>query len=284
MRGNLSMRARLKELSFTAPSFLWLVLFFLIPTVIVFTYAFKPYDIYGSIAPGWTWQTLLELYDANLLTLAWRTFWISTVSTAICVAIALPLGFQFLLSSKKWRNYLLFLMVIPFWSSSLIRIFAWKAILHPEGALHDLFVLLGLIEPHTTLLYNSGAILFFTVYTLLPFAVLPIYAAASKFQLALLETAMDLGATRFQAFCKVFLPGIKKGVITGGMMVFIGAIGAYVIPDLVGGANSEMLGNKIAQKMLLERNLPQASGLSAFLTLMVMLLTLGAARLFWGRK
>ena len=278
------MRARLKELSFTAPSFLWLVLFFLIPTMIVFTYAVKPYDIYGSIAPGWTWQTLLELYDANLLTLAWRTLWISTLSTMIAVTIALPLGFQFLLSSKKWRNYLLFLMVIPFWSSSLIRIFAWKAILHPEGALHDFFVLLGLIDPQTTLLYNSGAILFFTVYTLLPFAVLPIYAAASKFQLEQLETAMDLGATRFQAFFKVFLPGIKKGVITGGMMVFIGAIGAYVIPDLVGGANSEMLGNKIAQKMLLERNLPQASGLSAFLTLMVMLLTLGVARLFWGRK
>lgn len=278
------MRARSKEILLTAPSFLWLGLFFLIPTLIVFTYAMKPYDIYGSIAPGWTFETLSELLDANLLTLAWRTFWISALSTIICIALALPLGFQFLLSSKKWRNYLLFLMVIPFWSSSLIRIFAWKVILHPEGALHDFLVLLGLIAPQTTLLYNSGAILFFTVYTLLPFAVLPIYAAASKFQLNLLETAMDLGATRSQAFFKVFLPGIKKGVITGGMMVFIAAIGAYVIPDLVGGANSEMLGNKIAQKMLLERNLPQASGLSAFLTLMVMILAATTARMFWGRK
>ncbi len=278
------MRARLKELSFTAPSFLWLVVFFLIPTIIVFTYALKPYDVYGSIAPGWTLGTLLELYDANLLTLAWRTFWISTLSTLICVSLALPLGFQFLLSSKQWRNRLLLLMVIPFWSSSLIRIFAWKAVLHPEGALHNFLVALGLINLNTTLLYNSGAILFFTVYTLLPFAVLPIYAAAAKFQLELLETAMDLGATRSQAFFKVFLPGIKKGVVTGAMMVFISAIGAYVIPDLVGGANSEMFGNKIAQKMLLERNLPQASGLSAFLTLMVMILTAGVARMFWGKK
>ncbi len=252
------MRARLKELSFTAPSFFWLAIFFLIPTIIVFTYALKPYDLYGSLASGWTLDTLLELYDANLPALAWRTFWISALSTVICVAIALPLGFQFFLSSKKWRNYLLILMVIPFWSSSLIRIFAWKVILHPEGALHDFLVMLGLIHPNTTLLYNSAAILFFTIYTLLPFAVLPIFAAAAKFRLELLETAMDLGATRSQAFMKVFLPGIKKGVVTGGMMVFIAAIGSYVIPDLVGGANSEMLGNKIAQKMLLERNLPRS--------------------------
>ena len=122
------------------------------------------------------------------------------MSAAICVLIALPMGFQFLLSSKKWRTYLLLLMVIPFWTSSLVRIFAWKAILHPEGTLHQILVGIGWISPHTTLLYNSAAIVFFTVYTLLPFAVLPVYAAASKFEFRMIEVALDLGATRSQAF------------------------------------------------------------------------------------
>lgn len=278
------MHARLKEISFTLPSFFWLIMFFLIPTLIIFTYSFKPYDVYGDIAPGWTFTTLQDLYDTNLLVLAWRTFWVSMLATFICIAIALPLGFHFSLSSRKSRSLLLSLMIIPFWSSSLIRIFAWKTVLHPEGAFHNFLVSLGLINQETTLLYNNGAVVFFMVYTLLPFAVLPIYAAASKFNLELMDTAMDLGATRSQAFFKIFLPGINKGIITGALMVFIAAIGAYVIPDLVGGANSEMLGNKIAQKILLERNLPQASGISALLTVMVIILTLSVGGIFWRKK
>lgn len=261
-----------RELLLTIPSFVWLVLFFLIPTVIVFTYAFKPYDVYGSIAPGWTLQTILELYDPYLLPIIWRTFWLSAVATLICLMLALPMGYQFLLFDSKWRNYLLLLIVIPFWSSFLIRIFAWKSILHPEGSLHHFLVLFGIISEQTTLLYNSSAILFFTVYTYLPFAVLPVFAAASKFDIQLMEAAMDLGATRSQAFFKVFVPGISKGVAIGAVMVFIAAIGSYVIPDLVGGVNSEVLGNKIAQKTLLERNLPQASAFSAFLALAVLML------------
>jgi spermidine/putrescine transport system permease protein len=117
------------------------------------------------------------------------------------------------------------------------------------------------------------------IYTYLPFAVFPIYAAASKFNFQLMEAAMDLGATRRQAFFKIFVPGIQKGIWTALVMVFIPAIGAYVIPDVVGGSNSEMIGNKIAQRTFLDRNLPQASALSAFLALTV-LIPLVVATLF----
>ncbi|MBA2728039.1 MAG: ABC transporter permease [Parachlamydiaceae bacterium] len=256
---------KLKEYLLTAPSFIWLILFFVIPSVIIFAYAFKPYDIYGAVVSGWTLNTIWELLDLNLLVLLWRTFWLSALATIICLLVALPMGYQLMTTPKKWRNLLLMMIIIPFWSSFLIRIFAWKALLHPEGLLHQLLEFMGIIAPETTLLYNSLTVLFVMVYNFLPFAVLPIFAAASKFDFHLLEAAIDLGATQLQAFIKIFIPGIRRGLTTAAIMVFIPAVGTYVIPDLVGGTNSEMLGNKIAQKTFVERNLPQASALSAML-------------------
>ncbi len=256
---------RLKEYLLTMPSFIWLVLFFVIPSVIIFAYAFKPYDIYGAVVDGWTLGTFWHLLDYNLLVLLWRTFWLSALTTIICLLVALPMGYQLMTTPKKWRNLLLMMIIVPFWSSFLIRIFAWKALLHPEGMVHQILETFGIIAPETTLLYNSLTVLFVMVYNFLPFAVLPIFAAASKFDFNLLEAAIDLGASQLQAFVKIFIPGIRRGLITAAIMVFIPAIGTYVIPDLVGGTNSEMLGNKIAQKTFVERNLPQASALSAIL-------------------
>jgi spermidine/putrescine transport system permease protein len=258
------------EVYLTLPSFAWLLLFFLVPTTIIFCYAFKPADMYGGIQEGWTLETLKVLINPHYYVLIWRTLWLSSLTTIICLFLALPMGYQLAVTSKKARQFLLLLIVVPFWSSFLIRIFAWKTLLHPEGAFKAFLVWLHLINPETTLLYNSAAVLLVMVYTYLPFAVFPIYAAASKFNFQLMEAAMDLGASRTQAFLKVFIPGIRKGISTALLMVFIPAIGAYVIPDLVGGTNSEMIGNKIAEKTFVERNLPQASALSALLSVVVL--------------
>jgi spermidine/putrescine transport system permease protein len=260
-----------KEWIISSPSFLWLLLFFLIPTLIIFAYTFKPADIYGSTLEGWTLDTLREVLDFNLFKLLWRTIWLSFLSTAICLLIALPIGYQLMSCTSKWRNILLMLIIIPFWSSFLIRIFAWKALLHPEGVLQRTLAMLGIISENTTLLYNSGAVLFVMVYNFLPFAILPICAAAAKFDFNLFEAAIDLGASRLQAFLKIFVPCISKGIATAALMVFIPAVGTYIIPDLVGGSNSEMLGNKIAQKTFVERSLPQASALSAILVCTIFL-------------
>lgn len=259
------------EAYLTFPSIIWLILFFLVPTVIIFCYAFKPADIYGGIKEGWTLDTLKVLINPHYYVLIWRTLWLSSLTTLICLFLALPMGYQLAVTSKKTRQFLLLLIVVPFWSSFLIRIFAWKTLLHPEGVFKLFLVWLHLIDPDTTLLYNPAAVLFVMVYTYLPFAVFPIYAAASKFNFQLMEAAMDLGSSRTQAFLKVFIPGIRKGISTALLMVFIPAIGAYVIPDLVGGTNSEMIGNKIAEKTFIERNLPQASALSALLSVIVLL-------------
>jgi spermidine/putrescine transport system permease protein len=255
----------------TAPSLLWLVVLFLVPTLIIFAITFKPTDPYGGIGRGWTLQTLVSLGNPNYPAIIWRTLWMSVVTTVMCILLALPTGYFMARGSRRRRQFLLLLVIVPFWTSFLIRIFAWKVLLHPDGAIKQALAALGLAAPGASLLYNPGAVVLVMVYTFLPFAILPIYAAAEKFDYGLMEAARDLGARQWQAFARVFLPGISRGLLTAVLVVLIPALGSYVIPDLVGGPAAEMVGNKIAQRVFVDRNLPHASGLSALLTLTVLL-------------
>lgn len=275
-------RKRLHEWVVTAPSFFWLTLFFVVPTLIVFAIAFKPSTPFGGIGEGWTLHTLLDLSNPNYPAIIWRTIWLSTVATAVCLLLAVPCGYCIARAPKRGRDVLLLLVIIPFWTNFLIRIFAWKVLLHPEGMLKQALVFLRLCAPDATLLYNPVTVLLVIIYTYLPFAVLPVYAAAEKFDFALIEAARDLGATPWRAFSRIFLPGVSRGVWTAFLMVFIPALGSYVIPDIVGGPGGEMIGNKIAQRTFVDRNLPHASALSALLTLAVMvplMITLARMRL-----
>ena len=265
-----SRRTRSGEWLTSLPTLLWLALFFAVPTGLVFLIAFRPPDPYGGIGAGWTLANLGSLLNPAYLAVAWRTLWISLLTTVICLLLALPTGFFVARASEKWRNKLLLLIIIPFWTSFLVRIFAWKTLLHPEGLIKKLFVLLGAASPESTLLYRPGAVVLIMVYTFLPFTILPIYAAAEKFDFRIIEAARDLGAKSHQAFLRVFLPGIRRGLLTAVLVVFIPALGSYIIPDLVGGPGSEMLGNKIAQRVFVDRNLPQAGALSVILILSVL--------------
>jgi spermidine/putrescine transport system permease protein len=267
---NNSQQKRIQEWLVTAPSFMWLIVLFVIPTFIVFVITFKPSDPYGGIGEGWTLDTLRSLGNPNYPSIVWRTVWLSMATTVTCIVLAVPAGYFMARLSKQWQQRLLLLVIVPFWTCFLIRIFAWKVLLHPEGPLKRALVALNLIAPDTQLLYNAGAILLVMVYTYLPFAILPIYAAAEKFDFRLIEAARDLGAHQLRAFFSIFLPGIRRGLLTAILVVFIPALGSYVIPDIVGGPHSEMIGNKIAQRTFVDRNLPHASGLSAFLTLAVL--------------
>lgn len=264
-------RRRFLEILVTAPSALWLAVFFLIPTLVVFAIAFKPTNPYGGVDAGWTLETLASLGNPNYPSILWRTFWLSILTTVISIVIATPVGYFLARVRKRWRQFLLLLIVVPFWTSFLIRIFAWKVLLHPDGFIKKGLVFLHLAAGGTSLLYNAWAVLLVMIYSYLPFAILPIYAAAERFDFQLIEAARDLGARQWQSFYRVFLPGIRRGLLTAVLMVFIPALGSYLIPDLVGGPDSEMLGNKIAQRVFVDRNLPHASALSALLTLAVLL-------------
>jgi len=266
-----NLRGRLSELLLTLPSFIWLILFFVIPTIVICTLAFKPHDIYGTILEGWTFENIEQLLTPQSLVLIWRTFWVSAIATCITVALAVPVGFYLSRLKKKWQNILLLAIVLPFWTSFLIRVFAWKALLHPEGTFKKLLVFLHFVSPDTTLLYNPGAVIFVMIYSFLPFAILPIYAASSKFDFSLYEAAMDLGASKGQAFFRIFVPAISKGIVNALLIVLIPIIGAYVIPDVVGGSQSEMIGNRIGQKVMVARNLPLASAWSMLLAVLILI-------------
>lgn len=265
------MSRRLKEWLLSIPSLVWLVLFFLLPTLIVFVIAFKPANPLGGLGEGWTLRTWIELGNPNYPAIVWRTLRLSVYCTAICIVLGVPFGYCIARASEKCQRWLLMLVIIPFWTNFLIRVFAWKAILHPEGMLKHALVSVGLATPDTMLLYNEGAVLLVMVYSYLPFAIMPLYASIEKFDFSLIDAALDLGATVATAFRRVFVPGIRRGIETAILMVFIPALGSYVIPDIFGGPSSEMLGNKIAQRAFTDRNLPHAAALSALLCLGVML-------------
>lgn len=264
------MKKQHQEFLATLPSFGWLALFVFLPTLLVLTIAFRTTDVSGGIGSAWTLDQFRVFGEKSVHILLWRTLWISTLTTAICILLALPVAWFLSRVSPLWRPRLLLLIIVPFWTNFLIRVFAWNQILHSEGVLARFLRTIHLLGENESLLFNSGAVVLVSVYTYLPFAILPLYAAAEKFDFALLDAARDLGANAFRAFWLVFLPSIRKGIITALFIVFIPMLGSYVVPDLVGGADGQMIGNKIAQRNFADRNLPAASAMAAVLTLMVL--------------
>ena len=264
------MKKTCQEILATLPSFGWLALFVLVPTVLVLAIALRNTDPAGGIGTGWTLAQFRIFSQPSIHILLWRTLWISTLTTAICLAFALPVAWFLARVRQAWRSRLLLLVIVPFWTNFLIRVFAWNQILHSEGGLARLLRALHLLGDNDSLLFNSGAVVLVSVYTYLPFAILPLYAAAEKFDFGLLDAARDLGASALRAFWSVFLPGIRKGITTALVIVFIPMLGSYVVPDLVGGTDGQMIGNKIAQRNFADRNLPSASAMAAILTLAVL--------------
>ncbi len=259
------------EILTSASPMSWLTIFFIIPTILVIAMAFRSADPYGGIGDEWTLNTIRDLRNPNYPVIIWRTLWLSIVSTAICIITAIPASYYISRIRKKYQDIILLFIIVPFWINFLIRIFAWKVFLHPEGLFKQLLVALHITSPDTLLLYRPEAVLVVIVYSYLPFALLPIYAAAEKFDFHLLEAAYDLGASRLQGFMRVFIPGIRQGLLTAIIVVFIPALGSYIIPDIVGGPSAEMIGNKIAQRTFIDRNLPHASALSALLAFAVII-------------
>ncbi|CAM2069341.1 ABC transporter permease [Sulfidibacter corallicola] len=264
------------------PSLAWLTVFFAAPTFIILGLSFKPATVTGGFGEGWSLAAWHMLWDPIYLAIAWRTLWLSSATTAICITLALPVAYYLARCAPRRRRLLLIAVILPSWTNFLVRVFAWKTLLHPQGLLKQLLDATSLIAPNQPLLYNPGAVLLVLVYTYLPFAILPLYAAADRFDFGLLDAARDLGANALTAFVRVFLPNVAHGIGVAVLMVFVPALGSYVIPELVGGVHAEMIGNKIAQRAFIDRNLPLAAALGSCLMLVVLLPMW--ARMAWTRK
>jgi spermidine/putrescine transport system permease protein len=250
---------------YTMPITLWISVFFAIPIAIIFLYSFLKKDLYGGVVWSLTLDAYRALINPMFLRVALMTLWLSVVATAATLFMAVPTAY--FIARSRFKNTLLLLVIIPFWTNFLIRVYAWIAILGNNGFLNHFLSNLGLIQSNPQFLYNQYAVIIVLIYTYLPFAILPLYAAIEKFDFSLLEAARDLGATKAQSILKVLLPNIKPGIITAVLFTFIPAFGQYAVPQLVGGKNSFMVGNIIARELTVTRNWPLASSISVALTI-----------------
>jgi len=267
----------------SGPPLLYLLLFFAIPTLIMVLASFRTPGEFGGLAPLVDESGVLDLNVdsyARFLTetvyaqVFLKSVWYAVLTTLFCLVLGYPLAALVASSAKKHRNLLLLLVILPFWSNFLIRIYAWMIILGPQAALaravNGALAALG-IEP-VSLLFSSFAVLVCLVYVHLPFMVLPLYANLEKHDRALLDAAQDLGANAWQRFWRITFPLSLPGVYAGAALVFIPALGIFAIPDILGGPDDSLIGNVIKQQFLETRDWPFGSVLSIALTVAALLI------------
>jgi spermidine/putrescine transport system permease protein len=258
-----------------APGGLWLLVFFLVPLLIMLVYSFMPRGIYGGVEPGFTLEHYARFFDPLYLEVLQRTFVWSIACTVICLFLGYPVAYL-IVRGGRWRNILLFLVVLPFWTSFLVRTFAMIFLMRDTGLINNWLLKLGVIDQPLTILYTPFAVMAGLVYGFLPFMILPIYASLEKLDTSLLEAAEVLGARPRARFRKVTLPLSMPGVVAGCLLVFIPALGSFLTSDLLGGAKQMMIGNLVQNQFSSARNWPFGSAAS----FIVMALVLAAVMIY----
>ena len=257
------------------PGAFWLVVFFLLPILIMLVYSLMPRGIYGGVERGFTLEHYARFFDPLYLEVLQRTFLWSLACTIICLLLGYPVAYV-IARSDRWRNLLLFLVVLPFWTSFLVRTFAMIFLMRDTGLINNWLLKLGLVDHSLTILYTPFAVMVGLIYGFLPFMILPIYASLEKLDLSLLEAAEVLGATPAARFRRVTLPLSMPGVVAGCLLVFIPALGSFLTSDLLGGAKEMMIGNLVQNQFSAARNWPFGSAAS----FIVMALVLAAVMIY----
>ena len=253
-----------------APGGLWLVVFFLVPMVIIAGYSLMTRGTYGGVEWGWTLDHYRRFFDPLYLSILRRTLVAAALSTGICLLLGYPVALV-LARSSRWRNLLLFLVILPFWTSSLVRTFAMIFLLRDTGLINSALMSAGLISEPLTLLYTPFAVMAGLVYTFLPFMILPIYASLERQDPALEEAAAVLGARPVTRFLRVTLPLSMPGVVAGSLLVFIPALGSFIPSDLLGGAKQMLIGNLVQNQFTAARNWPFGSAAAMVMMAVVLL-------------
>ncbi len=254
-----------------APGLLWMGLFFFLPLVLVFIISFLTRGTYGGFEWTWSLANYGTLLDPLYLWIYGRSFVLATATTAVCLVLGYPLAYYISRAPSRWQPIWLVLVMIPFWTNFLVRTYAWIFILRTEGLMNTLLSELGLISEPIEILYTNIAVLIGLVYGYLPFMVLPLYAAIERLDPLLVDAAADLYAPGWSRFWRVILPLTKPGVIAGCLLVFIPSVGAFITPDLLGGAKTMMVGNLIQHEYLVVRDWPFGSAVSFVLMAIVLL-------------
>ena len=250
----------------------WLIFFVLIPNLLVFTVSFLSKDSSNFYALPFTFESYTRLFEPLYAQVVWNSLYMSSIATVICLIIGYPFAFMIAKIEPKYRAILLFLVVLPFWTNSLIRIYGMKIFLGVKGILNEALLGLGFISEPIRILNTEAAVIIGLVYLLLPFMILPLYSAIEKLDHRLLEAAKDLGANAFQRFIKVIIPLTMPGIISGCLLVLLPAMGMFYVADLLGGAKVLLVGNVIKSEFLISRNWPFGSAISIGLTILMAVL------------
>ncbi len=268
-----------------AVPYIWLLLFFLIPFAIVLKISLSealiarpPYSPLFEWVEGMyleirvNFGNYLFLFDDSLYAVAYlNSLKIALISTVLCLLIGYPMAYAIATADPAWRSSLLMLIILPFWTSFLIRVYAWIGILKQNGLLNNLLINLGLIEEPLSILHSDLAVYIGITYSYLPFMILPLYATLERLDRSLLEAAADLGCRPFKAFLTITLPLSLPGILAGSLLVFIPAVGEFVIPELLGGPDTLMIGKVLWNEFFTNRDWPVASAVAIALLLFLVI-------------
>jgi spermidine/putrescine transport system permease protein len=267
------------------PGFLWMVIFLILPLILIVVLSFAWRGAYGPVDWGSTvaeffsrlsLDNYTRLLDPLYLGVLWTSLRMAGLTTGICLLVGYPVAYYLARAAQRWRNFLMFLLLVPFWTNFLIRVYAWMLLLRTEGLVNRSLMTLGLIPEPLQIMYTPAAVTIAMVYEFLPFMVLPLYTSLEKLDSALLEAASDLYARPARAFLRVTLPLSLPGVIAGTILVFIPTMGMFVVPDLMGGARTALVGNLVQRQFLAARDWPFGAAAS----MVLMALTLAATLLY----
>ncbi|MDO4698962.1 MAG: spermidine/putrescine ABC transporter permease PotB [Pasteurellaceae bacterium] len=250
----------------------WLIFFVLIPNVLVLITSFMTKDSSNLIEFTFSLDSYARLIDPLYSQVLWNSLYMAGISTIICLIIGYPFAFIMAKLPAKFRPFLLFLVVLPFWTNSLIRIYGMKIFLGVKGILNEAMLWLGIIDTPIRILNTEVAVVIGLVYILLPFMILPLYSSIEKIDGRLLEAAKDLGANAFQRFVKIIIPLTMPGIVAGCLLVLLPAMGMFYVADLLGGAKVLLVGNIIKSEFLVTRNWPFGAAISIALTILMALM------------
>lgn len=277
-------RKNLSSWLLSAPTLLWLSVFFSIPYLIVIIYSLLTPDIY-EVKFLFSLSSYSEILSGTYLKPFFLAFRLALITTFLCLLFGYPVAYLIARSTEKWKNILLILIIIPFWTNFIIRIFSWRIFLSSNGVMNEVLLSLNLIDSPVEIIRTDLAVIIVMVYVYLPYMILPLYSVIEKLDFTLLNAAMDLGANETKAFFKVTLPLSLEGIFAGSILVFIPALGAYIIPQIMGNQNSLYIGQIITYKIKnIPRNWPIASALSLVMLLIIAVLLLSFYSLYSRNK
>jgi spermidine/putrescine transport system permease protein len=259
---------------FLSPAAFVTATLFALPMAITCAYSLMTRGAYGGVIRPWTVENFGRIFDRLYVAILFRSFSLAAIATVLCLILGFPLAL-YIARRKRRRNLFLILVMLPFWTSMLIRIYAWMFLLRDTGVINTVLQALHVIRQPLPLLFNDGAVILGLVYGYLPFMVLPLYATVEKLDPSLLDAAADLGATPWTTVWKVIVPLTRSGIIAGILLVFIPCLGAYLTPDLLGGGKTVMVGNLVQNQFTTARDWPFGSAVSLLLIGVVLALIVG---------